>query len=356
MKMIKRSKKEGNEKILSYVTGLLKTPDKKSCKNMSTVLGLSHDLLTRFFLCSQTLTSMLPGLLVSLINKFSGNENRGYLIIDDTGIPKIYAKIIGGVHRVMNVCLGIPQQNITIVVLCWSNGMVTIPIGYKSWAPKKYFNNVADYQSKGDVALALINEAIRRKIPYLYLLADCHYSSESMLARLNNLGIQFVMRARKNLQVKRGKKSYRLDSIGQFCFAEKQKRALVKAEWRGMKLYFSAHKRTDKNGKISIIYLLSNTKMKTKSYLATYMKRWKIEEMFRTLKQKLGIHHSTVQTLEKQQSHFDAAIFAYSFAQHLRHEKNFDNPDAAINYCRSLKPQIIKAQLCRFQQLFSDVA
>jgi SRSO17 transposase len=355
MKMVTRSKKEGNEKIFSYVTGLLKTPNQKSCTNMSTFLGISHDLLTRFFSCSGALSITLSTVLVSLINKLCTRENPGYLIVDDTGIAKLYAKIIGGAHRVMNVCLGIPQQSITIVVLCWSNGIITLPVGYKVWIPKKHVKE-DDYQTKGTIALELVEEAIRKKIPYLYLLADCHYASESMLSALMRLGIKFIMRARKNLQVKRGSTLYRLDKLGKFCFSSNQKRAVVQAKWREMKLYFSAHKRQDKNGKISIVYLLSNAKMKTKDYLDTYIKRWKIEEMFRTLKQKLGVHHSTVQTLEKQKAHFDAVFFAYSFAQHLRHEKKFDNADAAITFCRSQKPHVIKDQLCRFQKLFSNFA
>ena len=58
---------------------------------------------------------------------------RGYLIIDDTVIPKPFATAIEGLAWVFSSQERKPVYGLALVLLVWTNGTVRIPLGMRFW-------------------------------------------------------------------------------------------------------------------------------------------------------------------------------------------------------------------------------
>jgi hypothetical protein len=58
---------------------------------------------------------------------------RGYLILDDTVIPKPFATAIAGLAWGYSSPDRTPVYGLSLVLLVWTNGTVRIPLGLRLW-------------------------------------------------------------------------------------------------------------------------------------------------------------------------------------------------------------------------------
>jgi len=117
------------------------------------------------------------------------------LILDDVLIPKPYAKLIQGAYWDHDHALNIPCFGIRVVVLLYSDGILTIPLAFLVWhkkqnpmpsfAPKRY-------RSKNELARILVYWVYRRGLRFSVLTFDAWYSKEENLLLFNRLGIVWV--------------------------------------------------------------------------------------------------------------------------------------------------------------------
>ncbi len=169
------------------------------------------------------------------------------------------------------------------MVIAWSNGKITIPIGFEWWISKEYIEK-ENYRKKIEIAQGLILK-YKDLILHDYMLFDGLYSSISMLNFLETNKIKYIIRMPKNRKVESSDGiCEQLKNHPSFKFKKNQKYKTVKVEFYGVKYYITVQKLKDKNGKVKIVFLVSNMKLKAKSYVKAYKMRWNIEKMFRTLK------------------------------------------------------------------------
>jgi hypothetical protein len=123
--------------IWLYLTALLYDRTSVSGVALADALAtVAHDRLTRLLQANwsgQTLLELASRTL------FVGE--RGYLIIDDTVLPKPFATAIEGLAWVFSSQERKPIYGLSVVWLVWTNGTLRIPLSLRLWrkgGPSKY--------------------------------------------------------------------------------------------------------------------------------------------------------------------------------------------------------------------------
>jgi Transposase DDE domain len=116
---------------------------------------------------------------------------RGYLIIDDTVMPKPFATAMEGLAWVFSTQERRPVYGFSLVLLVWTDGRLRLPLGLRVWhrgGPSKYV-----------LALELLSYARHRlRCRPAYVLFDAWYPSKALLKRIRDYGWYVVCRLKKN--------------------------------------------------------------------------------------------------------------------------------------------------------------
>jgi putative transposase len=170
-----------------YLTALLYYRTSATCVAFAEALQtVSHDRLTRLLQADWSGQILLDLALRTLFV-----VERGYLIIDDTVIPKPFATAIEGLAWVYSS----PEQRavygLSLVLLIWTDGTVRIPLGLRLWHKGG--------ASKYALALELLSYARNRlRCRPEYVLFDAWYPSKALLKRVRDYGWYFICRLKKN--------------------------------------------------------------------------------------------------------------------------------------------------------------
>jgi putative transposase len=170
-----------------YLTALLYYRTSSSCVALAEALEtVSHDRLTRLLQADWSGQRLLESALRTLFS-WEG----GYLILDDTVIPKPFATAIESLAWVFSSQERKPVYGFSLVLLIWTNGTLRIPLGLRLWhkgGPSKY-----------ELALELLSYARNRLHCHpAYVLFDAWYPSRRLLKRIRDYGWYFVCRLKKN--------------------------------------------------------------------------------------------------------------------------------------------------------------
>lgn len=352
MKMLDILSKKIKSSFLYYVLGLVLSKEKKVCTKMSETLKVSHDLLQRFLDNEARICPLFSRLMFAIAGHFS-SKKKGWLIIDDTTMSKPFIKLLAGAYTIYNTALGRPDRGFNLVVIAWSNGIVTIPLSFE-W----YFHSEISgefFRTKTQIAIPLI-EACIGKIAFSYILFDAHYSTIEMIHFLCSKEIGFVAKVPCNRKVEVGKSYDQLRKLAQLQLIRNERSRRICALYHSTNLYFSVHKRKNKNGEYNLVYIVSNIDIHPKAYLQIYQQRWDIEEMFRTMKQLLGLAHCQSIKLEKQRAHLLSIFFAYSFLESFKYNHDLENPEDAARNLRELKLPNVILQITSFGENFQCFA
>ena len=120
-----------------YLTALLYYRGSASCVALGEALEtVSHDCLKMMFQGNWSGQTLLERAFHTLFV-----WERGYLILDDTVIPKPFATAIEGLAWVFSSQERKPVYGLSLVLLVWTNGSLRIPLGMRLWrkgGPSKY--------------------------------------------------------------------------------------------------------------------------------------------------------------------------------------------------------------------------
>jgi putative transposase len=170
-----------------YLTALLDYRTSATCVAFAEALQtVSHDRLTRLLQADwsgQTLLALAFRTLFVV--------ERGYLIIDDTVIPKPFATAIEGLAWVYSSQEQRAVYGLSRVLLIWTDGTVRVPLGLRLWHKGG--------ASKYALALEVLSYA-RNRLHWRpeYVLFDAWYPSKALLKRLRDYGWYFICRLKKN--------------------------------------------------------------------------------------------------------------------------------------------------------------
>jgi putative transposase len=175
------------ELLWLYLTALLYCRTSSSCVALAEALEtVSHDRLTRLLQAEWSGQTLLE-----LAYRMLFVRQGGYLILDDTVIPKPFASAMEGLAWVFSSQERRPVYGFSLVLLVWTDGRRRIPLGLRLWrraGPSKY-----------ELALELLSYA-RNHLGCRpeYVLFDAWYPSRRLLKRIRDYGWYFVCRLKKN--------------------------------------------------------------------------------------------------------------------------------------------------------------
>jgi len=170
-----------------YLTALLYYRTAGTCVAMNEALQtVSHDPLTRLLQADWSGQTLLERACRMLFV-----WERGYLILDDTVIPKPFATAMESLAWVFSSQERRPVYGFSLVLLVWTDGTLRIPLSLRLWrkgGPSKYA-----------LALELLSSARNRLHCHPeYVLFDAWYPSKALLKRIRDYGWYFVYRLKKN--------------------------------------------------------------------------------------------------------------------------------------------------------------
>lgn len=273
-------------RIFAYVKGLLSVAESATCTALARVLGnRSHDSLTRILNDSRLEWQTL---LSSLVLRIVGKLSDGWLIIDDTVIPKRFAKVVENIAWVFSSKDKRSVLGLNIVVLCWSNGTLTLPLAFKVWGKD-------GRKSKFDLALELLSYARNfLRLQPKYVVFDSWYASKDILRRINRYGWIFICQLKKNRLLN----GVQLQAYHRHPY------------WmeRGV-IYGDLNVLIVRHGKK---YFATNDLNTSKQdILSKYKTRWPIETMFRLLHGKLGVDECEARALKAQIAHITFCLMSF---------------------------------------------
>ena len=349
---VENSNKKATTHLNRYAKGILLTMGKKSCEGMGSFLCLSHDKIYRSMMFISSHISFVQNISLQII-KENAEEFSGWLVIDDTAITKVYSKLMQGVVWMYNLLSGKEQKQFNVLVLAWTNGSITIPIDFLFWYPK---HSCDQYKTKSELAIELLKKWWF-KVPSKGLLGDGHFSTLKLLLFCKQMRIPLVAKFSSNRKITLvGGVSAQVKHCSELKLQRNQRSKTVKVVWHEMVLFCTVHKRKNKNNEYNLVYYISTVRKAPKEYIKLYALRWKIEKMFRTMKQSFGLKDCFARKKVSHIGHIFGVFHAYTFAQHIKSEKNLPHVESALRHLRDVKPEFLDDSLCRFSHNFGVIA
>ena len=88
---------------------------------MAEQLSETHDAIYQTLQKQKLLLPVFPKLLIDMVRHFSATR-KGWLIIDDTTITKLFSESIEGIDSHYNASIGRCERGLCVVTIAWSDG------------------------------------------------------------------------------------------------------------------------------------------------------------------------------------------------------------------------------------------
>jgi putative transposase len=279
--------------VWPYLTALLYSGTSTSCVALAEALQtVSHDRLTRMLQADWSGQTLLELAVRTLFV-----WERGYLILDDTVIPKPFATAMESLAWVYSSQERKPVYGLSLVLLVWTNGTLRIPLGIRFWhtgGPSKYA-----------LALELLSYARNRlRCRPEYVLFDAWYPSKALLKRVRDYGWYFICRLKKNRR-----------------FNNQPLRAYRRHP------YWAESGRLSGGLKVLVVrygakYFATNRlTLPTTEVRRLYRIRAQIEEVIRACKDQLGFNRCQARSERAQLHHLTCCLVAFCVLERERHDR-----------------------------------
>jgi hypothetical protein len=279
--------------VWHYLTALLYYRTSGNCVALAEALQMvSHDRLTRMLHGDWSGQILLERTFRTLFV-----WERGYLILDDTVIPKPFAAAMESLAWVFSSQAHKPVYGFSLVLLVWTNGMLRIPLGVRLWrkgGPSKY-----------QLGLELLSYARNRlRCRPEYVLFDAWYPSKALLKRLHGYGWYFVCRLKKNRRFNgQALRTYRRHPY--WAATGRLTGGLKVLVVRYGAKYFATNRLTLPAAEVRRLYRV----------------RAQIEEVIRVCKDQLALTGCQARSERAQQHHFTCCLVAFCVLERERYDR-----------------------------------
>jgi putative transposase len=281
------------ELLWLYLTALLYYHPSGSCVALAEALEtVSHDRLTRMLQSDWSGQTLLEFACRTLFG-----WQQGYLIIDDTVIPKPFAAAIEGLAWVYSSQERKPVYGLSLVLLVWTNGTLRIPLGMRLWR--------TGGASKYVLALELLSYARNRlRCRPEYVLFDAWYPSKALLKRIRDYGWYFVCRLKKNRRFN-----------GRAVRYHRRHPYWVERGWLsgGLKVLVVRYGKK--------YYATNRLSLSAAEVRGLYRRRAQIEEVIRVCKDQLMLTGCQARSEKAQQHHITCCLIAFCVLERERYDR-----------------------------------
>jgi SRSO17 transposase len=198
------------EPLRAYLMGLLLPGERKSVEPMAAKLDplhvrARHQSLHHFV--AEAPWSELELLRVARDYALEALERHGPIaawVVDDTGLPKKGSHSVGVSHQYCGV-LGKSANCQVAVTVSLVNATLSVPAGFRLYLPETWAGDVerrrdagvppeVEFQTKGAIALAQIDELLLEEIPLAPVVADAGYGASTELRdALSERGLSYAV-------------------------------------------------------------------------------------------------------------------------------------------------------------------
>jgi hypothetical protein len=280
--------------VWHYLTALLYYRTSATCVALAEALQtVSHDRLTSMLQADWSGQRLLESTWRTLFV-----WERGYLIIDDTVLPKPFATAMEGLAWVYSSRERKPVYGFSVVLLVWTDGVLRIPLGVRLWR--------RGGPSKIELALELLSYARNRlRCRPDYVLFDAWYPSKRLLKRIRDYGWYFICRLKKNRRFNgQPLRAYRRHPYWTDCgWLTGGLKVLVV---RYGKKYYATNRLTLPAAEVRRLYGV----------------RAQIEEVIRVCKDQLGLTGCQARSDRAQQHHMVCCLVAFCVLEWERHDRH----------------------------------
>jgi SRSO17 transposase len=206
---------EGREALERYTTGLLTELPNKNCDTLAqAVPGTSEQRLQEFLTQMQWDEEDLNRQRVQKMIA-EATRSKGVLVFDDTGFPKQGSASVG-VARQYTGTLGKVGNCQVAVTCCYTDRQATWPVAVRLYLPKSWAYDperrqqarvptAVAFQTKPEIALALLDQARAWGVPHSCVVADADYGDNPhFLAGLETRQEPYIVGVRTDFPVSIG--------------------------------------------------------------------------------------------------------------------------------------------------------
>jgi len=295
---------------------------------------VSHDQVTRHLSGAKKTSCDLWVMVKPYVRKVQSNE--GVLIIDDSIEEKPYTdenEIICWHYdhsKERNV------KGINFVTALYYAKEVSLPVGFHLIAKTEHYVDQKTEKekrrspvTKNQVALELIEQAVRNHIPFRFVLFDSWFSSkENMMKIKGELHKDFICPIKTNRKVAlnlEDKQRGRFQSVDTLELEANAVREIY-LEGVSFPLLLAKQVFTNEDESRGILYLVSSdTTLSFNDMTTSYQKRWQVECYHKSLKQNVSLAKSPTQTETTQTNHFFAALCGFIKLEMLKVESSMNH-------------------------------
>jgi SRSO17 transposase len=219
---------EGRDALERYTTGLLTELPTKNCDTIARAVPRTSEQRLQEFLSNMRWDE--EDLNRQRVQKMIAEATlgEGVLVLDDTGFPK-QGKASVGVERQYSGTLGKVGNCQIAVTCCYTDPQATWPVAVRLYLPQAWATDperrqqarvpaAVAFQTKPEIALALLDQARAWGVPYRCVVADADYGDNpNFLAGLEGRQERYVVGVRTDFRVSMGPKAttpvWRVDQL-----------------------------------------------------------------------------------------------------------------------------------------------
>lgn len=326
---------------------------------------------TRFLLL---LAAKITGIFITLTRR----ERVKVFVLDDSVIRRNRSKTVELLARVYDHVEHKYQRGFTLLTLGWSDGYSFIPVGFHMLSSAKKSNRYqeisdeVDHRTNGyktrkesllpkpDAAVLMLQRALAAGIYADYVLMDTWYTTEPMLEKILETGLDAIGMVRQLKQrYNYHGKAYTLPELRKFIYFESNKNifgSVIVTTKKGIPVKIVIVR--NRNKKSECLYLLStDCSLDDAEIVRIYGNRWSIECFFKTSKSllKLGTEFQS-RTYDAMVSHTAVVFTRYSILEWIRRNENDQKTYGELFYmfCEDIQDMDLTAALQSLMTLFVE--
>jgi hypothetical protein len=300
---------------------------------------LTHDKVSRFLRLEDFDSKSLWSYVKKPVRQ--QEVSGGVLLLDDTIEEKPYMdeNAINSWHY--SHAKGDVLKGINILTCMVRYDDFSVPVGYEIIKKDIRYSDIKTKKerrkssvTKNQLFQGLIDQAVKNKVLFDYILADNWYGSKANMAHIHNdLHKSFIIGIKSNRTLALSENDANNGRYQQVRALELEEDRAYTVWLKGLDFPVRLLKKVFKNenGSTGILYLVSNDMLSSAERLyEVYQKRWRIEEYHKSIKQNASLTKSPARTVKTQSNHIFAAIISYCKLELLKIKTNLNH--FAIKY------------------------
>lgn len=343
-----------------YTDYLLVSTSQTTATGMSDMLegSLSHDKITRFLSRDDFTSKDLWQLVKPTVREVEQQSAPSYLILDDTVEAKPYTDESELICWHFDHTVGKSVKGVNQLSSLFYSAEVSLPIGMElvrkdQWITDKKTGKQKRVASTDKQVLfrQMVSSACHNLFKVDYVLSDNWFASaENMRHIKGRHKTNFIMPLKTNRKavVLGQDEQKRIDELQ----LQEGQAVEIQLEQVGFPLLLTKAVYHNKDGSQGVLYLVSSDlSLSGEQIKDVYGNRWKVEEMYKSVKSNASYPKSPTKTVRTQANHFFCSMVAFWKLEQLRMKTNLNHfAMKAILYKNAVKTAFkqlsdIKAQL-----------